>query len=205
MLAEDNFPENDERRGALGYGLGNVRAALVPRSSDVGLPPPASSSAGAARQQNRGRLSHMGMMRAGQRYGEWVTVGERRLGGGGNGEVWRARNDTGQTGAIKVLQRRSGESRYRLNRFKDEISFLIAHPDFPGILPLLDSHISDDFAEPTWYVMPVAKAIGQAVGSDPEPATVVAAIAGIAATLEALAAEGVAHRDIKPDNPFELI
>jgi serine/threonine protein kinase len=33
---------------------------------------------------------------------------------------------------------------------------------------------------------------------------VVTALAGIASTLEALAAEGVAHRDIKPDNLFRL-
>jgi serine/threonine protein kinase len=69
---------------------------------------------------------------------------------------------------------------------------------------LLDSHITDDLAEPSWYVMPVAKTIREALGSDPEPEMVVAAVADFATTLEALAAEGVAHRDIKPDNLFEL-
>ena len=89
-------------------------------------------------------------------------------------------------------------------RFRDEIGFLIAHPDFRGILPLLDSHICDNLEEPSWYVMPAAKPIRQALGADPGPEMVVGAVAEIAATLAALAAEGVAHRDIKPDNLFEL-
>lgn len=141
-------------------------------------------------------------IRAGQLYGEWATL--RRLGGGGNGEVWLAHNATGRHGAIKVLRARGREGRYRLGRFKDEISFLIDHPSFPGILPLLDSHISADLAEPSWYVMPVASTIREVLGSDPAPETVVAAMADIATTLGALAAERVAHRDIKPDNLFVL-
>jgi serine/threonine protein kinase len=75
---------------------------------------------------------------------------------------------------------------------------------FSRDLALLDNHISADLAEPSWYVMPEAKTIRQALGSDPEPETVVAAMADTATTLEALAAEGVAHRDIKLDNLFEL-
>lgn len=87
----------------------------------------------------------MPRIRADQRFGNWVTIGDERLGGGGNGVVWRVRSDDGQTGAIKVLSSRPGpEGIYRLGRFKDEVSFLIAHPDFPGILPLLDSYLSDD-------------------------------------------------------------
>jgi serine/threonine protein kinase len=134
-----------------------------------------------------------------------VTTGKSRIGGGGNGEVWAASGDDGRSGAIKVLRgRQGGEGAYRLGRFKDEIGFLIAHPDFPGILPLLDSYVTDDLGERSWYVMPVAVPIRQALGDDPEPRAVVAAVAEVAGTLEALAAEGVAHRDIKPDNLFRL-
>jgi serine/threonine protein kinase len=147
----------------------------------------------------------MGMIRAGQRFGDWVTVGDAHLGGGGNGEVWRVQAADGRTGAIKVLTKRGGrEGLYRLGRFRDEIGFLLAHPEFPGVLPMLDSHISEDLSEPSWYVMPVAIPIREALGSDPEPRTVVAAMAEIADTLHALAAEGVGHRDIKPDNLFSL-
>jgi len=142
--------------------------------------------------------------RTGQRYGDWVTVGESRLGGGGNGEVWRVEADDGRTGAIKILlPQPGGEGEYRLGRFKDEIGFLIEHPDFPGILPLLDSEISNAPEDPSWYVMPEARTIGAALGADPAPRAVVAAVADIATTLAALAEKGVGHRDIKPDNLFE--
>jgi serine/threonine protein kinase len=144
-------------------------------------------------------------VRAGQQYGQWVVAGTKRLGAGGNGEVWRAKGADGRAGAIKILSARRGQSgSYRLGRFRDEISFLIAHPGTPGILPLLDSELCDDPGEASWYVMPVARPIREALGSDPEPGVVVGAAAEIAATLSSLAAEGVAHRDIKPDNLFEL-
>lgn len=142
---------------------------------------------------------------AGQQYGDWVIVGDEPLGAGGNGQVWRAAAADGRTGAIKVLsvgKRRDGA--YRLGRFRDEIAFLAAHPGTAGILPLLDSRIRDDPGQSSWYVMPVARPIRAALGSDPEPVVVVAAIAEIAATLASLAVEGVAHRDLKPDNLFEL-
>jgi hypothetical protein len=144
-------------------------------------------------------------IKAGQRYGEWVVTGRERVGGGGNGEVWRVETADGRAGAVKVLRAgRSRGSQYRLDRFRDEIGFLVAHPSFPGVLPLLDSHISDSPDEPSWYVMPIAVPIRRALGPDPGPDVVVAAIAEIARTLAALAAEGVAHRDIKPDNLFKL-
>jgi serine/threonine protein kinase len=50
----------------------------------------------------------------------------------------------------------------------------------------------------------MATPIREALGSDPQPGVVVAALGEIAATLASLAAGGVAHRDIKPDNLFEL-
>ena len=147
----------------------------------------------------------MASVRAGQGFGDWVTTGAAVIGKGGNGEVWAVTADDGRHGAIKILQGHPGEEGiYRLGRFRDEISFLIAHPDFPGILPLLDSQVSADPSELSWYVMPVAVPILQALGKDPEPRGVVAAVAQIAGTLEALAAKGVAHRDIKPDNLFRL-
>jgi serine/threonine protein kinase len=143
-------------------------------------------------------------IRAGRRYGQWVITGKKPLGSGGNGQVWRVEAD-GKLGAIKILSAGGGPGgRYRLGRFLDEIAFLRAHPATHGILPLLDSRISDNQKETSWYVMPVARPIRQALGADPEPAVVVGAVAAIASTLASLADEGVAHRDIKPDNLFEL-
>jgi hypothetical protein len=93
---------------------------------------------------------------------------------------------------------------YRLARFRDEIAFLIAHPEFPGVLPLVDHRLSGGLKERSWYVMPTAVPIRRALGDDPGPRAVVGAVAEIAGTLEALASEGVGHRDIKPDNLFRL-
>ncbi|HEV2373425.1 MAG TPA: protein kinase [Streptosporangiaceae bacterium] len=144
-------------------------------------------------------------VRPGQRFGQWVVSSPERIGGGGNGEVWGVRGDDGRVGAIKILFRREGdEGVYRLGRFRDEIAFLLEHPDLPGILPLLDSYLSEDPGECSWYVMPVAEPIRAALGDDPEPRMVVAAVAEIADTLAGLASEGVGHRDVKPDNLFRL-
>jgi hypothetical protein len=62
----------------------------------------------------------------------------------------------------------------------------------------------DDPAELSWYVMPIATPIRRALGQDPQPGTVVAAVAAVGQTLAALAAEEIWHRDIKPDNLFYL-
>jgi serine/threonine protein kinase len=52
--------------------------------------------------------------------------------------------------------------------------------------------------------MPKAIPIRQALGTDPQPEVVIEAVASIAETLAALAAKGIGHRDIKPDNLFKL-
>jgi serine/threonine protein kinase len=50
--------------------------------------------------------------------------------------------------------------------------------------------------------MPIATKIKVALGDDPALETVIEAIAAISDTLAALAAEGISHRDIKPDNLY---
>jgi serine/threonine protein kinase len=147
-----------------------------------------------------GTLCDVGTSRVGQQFGDWRIAGTRRLGGGG-----RAVAADGRAGAIKILIARHGrEGQYRLARFKDEIDFLLRHPDFDGVLAMLDGRIADDLSQPSWYVMPVATPIQQALGADPGPRAVVAAVAKIASTLQALAEVGVSHRDIKPANLFML-
>jgi serine/threonine protein kinase len=147
----------------------------------------------------------MARMRSGRRYGKWVTVGNKPLGAGGNGVVWKVKGTDSQLRAIKVLSPAQGRAgTYRLRRFKDEIRFHISHPGFPGVLPMLDCHISGDLNKPSWYVMPVAVTMRQALGNDPEAVEVIAAVVEIATTLDALAAKGVFHRDVKPDNLFKL-
>ncbi len=140
-------------------------------------------------------------MKAGDNLGPWKLTS--RLGRGGNAEVWNVENGEGRTAAIKVL-RSDRQSRDRLARFKDEIKFLQRPDPHPGVLPILDAHLSNADSDPPWLVMPVAKALRTSLGDSPPVSAVVRAIAEIAETLAALAADGIGHRDIKPENLYEL-
>jgi serine/threonine protein kinase len=135
-------------------------------------------------------------MKRGDRFGSWTV--ESHLGSGGNGDVWKVVDVAGGVSALKLLRARGSS---RLARFRDEVEFLRLYSE-PGVLPLVDSHL--DGPGPPWYVMPLAIPIRDALGRDPAPATVVEAIASIAEVLARLAARGVGHRDIKPDNLFQL-
>lgn len=101
-------------------------------------------------------------LRKGARFGSWVLT--RRLGQGGNGQVWEVQGDDGTLQAIKLLDPRKGSGRYRLARFKEEIRFLTEHPGHPGMVPLVDSHLSADPAAVSWYVMPKARGIVKSCG-----------------------------------------
>jgi Protein kinase domain len=135
--------------------------------------------------------------------GAWLVLG--RIGGGGNGDVYRCQGPDGTEAAIKVLKRGEGRRDDRMPRFRNEIRFLEERGNFQGVLPMLDFALPDDPAEPSWYVMPTAIPLRKALGGDPEFSRVVDAMGHIAHTLARLAAEGVeGHRDIKPGNLFLL-
>ncbi|GFJ93105.1 protein kinase domain-containing protein [Phytohabitans rumicis] len=137
-------------------------------------------------------------MNPGDKLGQWHLI--ETLGRGGNGEVWRCTGRDGAEAAIKVLlNQRSPE---RLGRFRNEISFLLGPGQRPGVVPILDHDLSG--RGKVWYVMPLAVPIRTALGADAVPERVVHAVAVIAETLAGLAAEGISHRDLKPDNLLYL-
>lgn len=140
----------------------------------------------------------------GQRVGPW-TLGDR-LGRGGNATVWRAtREGDASSVALKVINVTKVE-REPYQRFVREIAFLREHQAVEGLLPVVDAYLP---AEPTkhdapWLAMPVATPISDALQSKPL-SKVVAATSAIAETLWRLQRDfGIAHRDIKPGNLYEL-
>lgn len=110
----------------------------------------------------------------------------------------------GQEGALKALRRRAGTR--RLGRFADEIEFRLTHQRRDGIVPLRDAHLPESATgqDRPWLVMscctPLRKALTEREGGVD---AIVDAVATIAETLAGLAEDGVHHRDVKPDNPFE--
>src|SRR5262245_5819804 len=135
-------------------------------------------------------------------WGAWRLV--RRLGRGGNGEVWLARSRHGSVEvALKALTRLRGDG---YDRFRREVGVLeqALFTDI-AVLPIITAHLPDEIdpAAPPYYCMPVATRIAHAL-RDASPREIVSAVTGIAEGLVRLAAEqGIdSHRDIKPDNLF---
>lgn len=141
-------------------------------------------------------------LRVGTRVGGWTLT--KYLAGGGNGQVWTVTSERPGEYVMKLLKTSRRPDAYRLGRFADEIKFLRDNPDQPGVLPLVDSYVSADPAELSWYVMPRAMPLNDVLGTDPAVGTVLDAMASYAETLADLAERGIGHRDIKPDNLFRL-
>lgn len=135
--------------------------------------------------------------------GNWRILS--KINGGGNGEVYRCQGPDGTLAAIKILKRGHDRRGDRMPRFRNEIRFLIERKNYPGVLPMLDHALPDDPNEPSWYVMPIAIPLQEALGQAPQFSAVIDAIGRIAHTLANLAADGIeGHRDIKPDNLLQL-
>ena len=75
-----------------------------------------------------------------QRLGKWELLDV--IGKGGNGQVWRARTDTGQQGAIKVLHQGDRQASQPALPFRGAGDARPA-PISEGVLPLLDAHLPD--------------------------------------------------------------
>ena len=138
--------------------------------------------------------------RAGAHLGRWTLVGTKELGSGGNGSVWQVRTDGDPARyAIKILK---SNTPYFRSRFAAEVTVLAEHPG-DGVLPLIDSHLATEPGDVSWFVMPYAKPLREALGDLASPETVLDAVATYAEALARLAAQDISHRDIKPDNLFQ--
>lgn len=137
--------------------------------------------------------------RAGLSVGTWTL--RLQLGSGGNGDVWLGEGVDGATAAIKLL--RTPHQRERMDRFRQEVSFLLSAVDTPGVLRILESELRP-LSGPPWYAMPVADPLRDALGHDPTVELVIEAFASFSATLARLHEQGIGHRDLKPANLFGL-
>jgi serine/threonine protein kinase len=146
-------------------------------------------------------------------FGEWTLIGDKAVGAGGNGLVWRCQNSGGIIGAIKFFNREDIRRRFpdkpdelvkREKRFREETVFLTREARRPGILPLIDSHLmypSSSKNDVLWFVMPWASPFPKLSGGA-NLHELVSKFQIIATTLAELHAEGKWHRDIHPDNLF---
>jgi hypothetical protein len=138
------------------------------------------------------------------RVGPWTL--RERLGSGGNATVWAAtRRGTRGRVALKVINAKHVE-REPYRRFVREIEFLREHQSVEGLLPLVDAYLPEEptRADQPWLAMPIATPIDEALSGRPL-GNVVEAAATIADTLWRLQRDfGIAHRDIKPGNLYEL-
>ncbi|MEC3919106.1 bifunctional serine/threonine-protein kinase/ABC transporter substrate-binding protein [Nocardia sp. CDC160] len=137
------------------------------------------------------------MVRAGEEFAGFLI--ERRLGGGGMGEVFLARHPRlPRLIAIKLLARELASQPETRARFEREAE-LIARLDHPNIVTVHDRGVADGRL---WIAMQYVDG-GDAASLDPftlPPAEAVHIIAETAKALDYAHVRGVIHRDVKPAN-----
>ena len=139
---------------------------------------------------------------AGNCVGRFRLCGSAPIGRGGNSVVWKAVAENGEEVAIKFLfEHLILTKRYR--RFVTEATFSRSLAGIVGVVPVIDFHLpeSPTHSDRPWIAMKLAKPLIEEV-ADAELERIVRDISNVAATLTELHDNGVAHRDIKPDNLF---
>ncbi|MCM2558768.1 protein kinase [Alcaligenes faecalis] len=126
----------------------------------------------------------------------WQII--ERIGGGGNGDVFRVQRD-GQIRALKLLHRRSNNDK---KRFHDEVEAMRRCADIAGVLPILESSTDLESSERLWFVTGLATEVMTKLGDQPRLSEVVRAVCAYAIVLTAIHERGISHRDIKPENLF---
>jgi len=141
----------------------------------------------------------------GTQLGTWTL--DKRIGVGGNGEVWIGKpvNENSDDSAIKVLRSFDDESKAqrRRNRFDQEISILkVLHEHgMEGVMPVLDH---DHLQDRPWYAMPVGQSLDR-TSTDDVVTWAIATVAQIAEIVSNLHVNfQTVHRDIKPTNVLLL-
>lgn len=126
---------------------------------------------------------------------------QKRLGQGGNGEVYQA-SKNGTIAALKIFRPRNWNNKRR-HRFNDEVDAM-KRCEHLGCVPVVEFDLPARVSErvPAWIAMGMAQTLVDALGSEPPLDAVVACMRDVAHMLADMHDLGIAHRDIKPDNLF---
>ena len=76
-------------------------------------------------------------LRANRKINGWTL--SKKLGSGGNGEVWMCRNDKKEEYAIKFFK--FGRYGAAYERFIDEVDFMEQYQGIHGVLPIIDKNL----------------------------------------------------------------
>lgn len=140
-------------------------------------------------------------LKANRKINGWTL--SKKLGSGGNGEVWMCRNDKKEEYAIKFFK--FGRYGAAYERFIDEVNFMEQHQGIHGVLPIIDKNLPSknkknvDANVPIYYVMPLAESVEQKIKKFTldEKVEVIRMLLNMLVDLHQ---NGIAHRDIKPAN-----
>jgi hypothetical protein len=132
-------------------------------------------------------------------FGSFTLI--KKLGSGGNGEVWLASSQAGVPDvAIKFLTKQNSTA---YERFRSEINVLMKLNNHAGVVPIVDHHLpAKRTPGPAWYAMPVCQPISPEDFTTPQNA--VAAMSAVAKSLCVLHSNGVFHRDLKLSNLLSM-
>lgn len=122
-----------------------------------------------------------------------------QVGSGGNGRVFSAKNENGDSVAIKFVERNIPAN--KLKRFKNEIHFCERHGN-KSIVEILDrGYVKLDDAEYVFYVMPLyTETLRDKMKATINPEDAVTIFTGLIEGLGYAHKLGTIHRDIKPEN-----
>lgn len=124
----------------------------------------------------------------------------KKIGAGGNGEVYKASNHDSEYCAIKVIDK-SKQDKKKVKRFKNELYFSLIN-SHTNIVKVIDYglHYENDKMF-IFYVMPLYKAsLRKYISEGISPQDAISIFIQIADGLEYAHKKNIIHRDIKPEN-----